>query len=174
MGAQYKRRVEETHLGSGFGREGREEMVVVEEREDGRPKRAPGGSYIARKSDSNSSRQEALAPLDGETYRGPAGQKPCPDRTKEALSDGIACESRHPELCPNTDFVRIRKQMLGPTKGCGAHSREQKRDYLANGRSVSHETYINLCAFWPVILLQKQKEGEQIVAIVRRRKLGVL
>lgn len=48
MGAQDKRKVEETHLGSGSGREWREEMVVVEEREVGGPKRAPGGSYIAR------------------------------------------------------------------------------------------------------------------------------
>lgn len=58
----------------------------------------------------------------------------------------VSLAGRHPELSPNEDFVRIRKRMLGPTKGCGAYSREQKRNYLANERSVSHKIYITLCA----------------------------
>lgn len=58
----------------------------------------------------------------------------------------VSLAGRHPELSPNEDFVRIRKRMLGPTKGCGAYSREQKRNHLANERSVSHKIYITLCA----------------------------
>lgn len=174
MGAQDKRNVRETHLGSGSGREGREAMVMVEEREDGGAKRASGRSYIARPTIQTPPGKRHWHHWTAKHTEAQQARNCAQMEQKEALSDGIACESRHPELCPNTDFVRIRKQMLGPTKGCGAHSREQKQDYHVNERSVSHKFYITLRAFCSVILCQRQKEGAQRVAIARRRKLSVL